>query len=182
MFYSDRVIVIDIEATCWENNIPPKGQQMDIIEIGICNLIIESGEIIDKQSIYILPERSEISSFCTNLTGITTNLVNEKGISFSLACKKIIDEYEPFGRVWGSYGEFDRSQLIKQCKDFDINYPLGLTHINIKSLLALKRKFRKGRGMKSALISIGETLEGKHHNGADDAYNTAKILRWILNS
>lgn len=30
----DKVLVIDLEATCWENE-PPKGQKSEIIEIGV---------------------------------------------------------------------------------------------------------------------------------------------------
>ncbi len=180
MLLSDKVIVIDLEATCWEEKPIPKDKCMDIIEIGICNLVIETGEIIDKQSIYIIPERSEVSQFCTNLTGITSELLKQKGIPFREACQKVMDEYQPFGRVWGSYGEFDRSQLQKQCSEFKVKYPLGLTHLNIKSLLALKLKLKNGKGMERALKIIREPLEGNHHSGADDAYNTAKILRYIL--
>ena len=33
----DRILVVDIEATCWEGN-PPPGQTSEIIEIGLCVL------------------------------------------------------------------------------------------------------------------------------------------------
>jgi len=33
----DQVLVIDIEATCWEGP-PPEGLESEIIEIGICPL------------------------------------------------------------------------------------------------------------------------------------------------
>ncbi len=182
MLLSDKIIVIDLEATCWEHNKVPEGMYMEIIEIGICNLIVETGEITDKQSIYVTPEHSEITPFCTNLTGITSELISEKGISFREACQKVAAEYQPQGRVWGSYGEYDRSQFLKQCTAQNIQYPLGLTHLNIKSLLALKLKLKRAKGMEKALNIIKEPLEGRHHSGADDAYNTAKIMRWILNN
>ena len=32
---TNKIIIIDLEATCWEG-IPPKGEVSEIIEIGIC--------------------------------------------------------------------------------------------------------------------------------------------------
>lgn len=34
---TDNIIIIDLEATCWEGK-PPQGQESEIIEIGICVL------------------------------------------------------------------------------------------------------------------------------------------------
>ena len=31
----DKILVVDIEATCWEGK-PPAGEQNEIIEVGIC--------------------------------------------------------------------------------------------------------------------------------------------------
>lgn len=90
---TDEIVIIDLEATCWENDRIPAGQKTDIIEIGICELNRTTQEISKKQSIYVIPERSEINKFCTNLTGITPQLIEEKGIYFEEACEKIKDEY-----------------------------------------------------------------------------------------
>ncbi len=180
MLFTDKIIVIDLEATCWEDKRIPNGAHIDIIEIGICNLVVQTGEIENKQSIYVIPERSEITSFCTTLTGITSGLIQQQGISFREACEKIVAEYEPKGRVWASFGEFDRSQFERQCSDLNVTYPLSKTHLNIKSLLALKMKFKNAKGLTKALKIIKEEFEGSHHCGADDAYNAAKILRHCL--
>ncbi len=69
----DKIIVVDIEATCWENKVP-EGMESDIIEIGICLLDIHTGEISDNRGIIVRPERSTISPFCTELTTITQEL------------------------------------------------------------------------------------------------------------
>ena len=177
---TDKIIVIDLEATCWENNTIPEGSKMDIIEIGICNLYIQTGEIKDKRSIYVIPQQSELSAFCTELTGITKEIIQEKGITLTEACKVLEEEYDPKERVWASFGEFDRSFFQKQCLEYKIKYPMGMTHINIKYLFPFKMKFKKAKGLQKALLILKEPFEGKQHNGADDAYNAAKILRYIL--
>ena len=63
MYKPDKIVVIDLEATCWGDGEIPIGSSVDILEIGICNLVVATGEITDKQSIYVIPERSEITSF-----------------------------------------------------------------------------------------------------------------------
>ena len=32
---TDNTLIIDLEATCWEDR-PPRGQESEIIEIGVC--------------------------------------------------------------------------------------------------------------------------------------------------
>ena len=52
----DKVLVVDIEATCWEGANPP-GMANDIIEIGVCLLDVNSAEITDNRGILVKPER-----------------------------------------------------------------------------------------------------------------------------
>ena len=37
----DKILVVDIEATCWEGS-SPENMQSDIIEVGVCLLDISS--------------------------------------------------------------------------------------------------------------------------------------------
>ena len=53
----DKVIIIDVEATCWEGT-TPVDMESDIIEIGICLLDVQSGEITNNKGILVKPERS----------------------------------------------------------------------------------------------------------------------------
>jgi len=88
----DKIVVIDIEATCWEGNIP-EGMSSDIIEIGVCLLDIHTGEISDNKGIMVLPERSIVSPFCTELTTITQEMLDKEGVSFKEACSILKKEY-----------------------------------------------------------------------------------------
>ena len=67
---SGKIIVIDLEATCWEGK-PPPGEISEIIEIGICVLDQATGAIDKNRGILIKPVHSAISPFCTQLTTIT---------------------------------------------------------------------------------------------------------------
>jgi inhibitor of KinA sporulation pathway (predicted exonuclease) len=176
----DQIVIIDVEATCWERK-HPEGVDSEIIEVGVCLLNVNTGEITDNRGILVKPERSEISPFCTSLTTITPELVAEQGISFKDACAILRKEYQAQSRAWASFGAFDLKQFQRQCAATGVGYLFGPSHVNVKTLFALKKKLVHEEGMAGALAILQIPLEGTHHRGIDDAKNIAKILNWILN-
>ena len=174
----DQILVIDIEATCWEGN-PPPGQKSEIIEIGICTLDIATGERLEKRSILVKPERSKVSEFCTKLTTLTQAQVDQ-GISFAEACSILKEEYGSQDKIWASYGDYDRLQFERQCQYRRNMYPFGTRHINVKTLFAIIYLLPREVGMAKALELLGTPLEGTHHRGVDDAWNIAGILSELI--
>lgn len=177
----DKIIIIDVESTCWEGA-PPAGMESDIIEIGICLLDVQNGEITDNRGILIKPERSVISPFCTSLTTITPEMVAKGVMSFKEACFILRKEYLSQKRVWASFGAYDLKQFQRQCSAMGIGFPFGPSHINVKTLFALKNKLGHEEGMAGALKILDIPLKGTHHRGVDDAFNIAKILNRILSN
>ena len=175
----DIINVVDIESTCWSKD-KPHLNISEIIEIGISELEVASGEILSSESIYVYPKNSEVSEFCYNLTGISQEKLNSEAINFDSACYLLQQQYKSKQRVWASYGYYDLSMFDEQCYRENINYPFGGKHINVKTLFALKYKLKKEVGMADALKILKFPLEGKHHSGKDDSYNISKILREIL--
>jgi len=175
--YSEKILVIDIEATCWKGKVP-EGQQNEIIEIGICILDTVYYEIIANDSILVKPN-SEISPFCTELTTLTQNDV-ETGISLKEACQILQTHYLSKQPIWASYGGYDRKLFEKECQSKGIEYPFSKEHINVKQLFAKTLNLKKQIGMAGALRKLDLPLEGTHHRGVDDAWNIAKILAWLL--
>jgi len=174
----DQLIVIDIECTCWDGPIPP-GEENEIIEIGVCRLRSSNWERYDKRSILVKPERSTVSPFCTALTTLTPEQV-EAGVSFAQACALLEKEYKTRQRIWASYGDYDRQMFERQCAARGVAYPFSATHLNIKTLFTLLRGMRHDVGMAQALQLLELPLEGTHHRGDDDAWNTALVLAKIL--
>ena len=177
----DKIIIVDVEATCWEGKVP-EGMANDIIEIGICLLDVHTGEITESTGILVKPERSEISPFCTSLTTLTKEMIEAEGIKFKDACSIVRKDYEAHSRAWASFGAYDLKQFQRQCTEMNVGYPFGPSHLNVKTLFALKYKLGHETGMAGALESLGIPLEGTHHRGVDDAKNIAKILFQVLNS
>ena len=177
----DKIVVVDIEATCWEGK-NPEGMENDIIEVGVCLLDVNTGEIEDNRGILVKPERSTISSFCTQLTTITPEMVEQEGVNFQEALRILKKEYESQSRCWASFGAYDMKQFQRQCAALGRGYPFGPSHINVKTTFALKKKLGHEQGMAGALEILNIPFEGTHHRGVDDAKNIAKILWWILNN
>ncbi|HEY9604201.1 MAG TPA: 3'-5' exonuclease [Allocoleopsis sp.] len=174
----DQILVIDIESTCWQDA-PPPGQESEIIEIGICLFDVASAQRLEKDSILVKPDRSQVSDFCTQLTTLTQEQV-DRGISFAAACSILKKQYLSKERVWASYGDYDRRQFERQCASFQISYPFGTTHLNVKSLFAIIHALPHEVGMDRALELLNLPLEGTHHRGGDDAWNIASILSKLL--
>jgi inhibitor of KinA sporulation pathway (predicted exonuclease) len=174
----DHILIIDIEATCWENT-PPEGQESEIIEVGLCLLDTSTWQPHTKASILVRPEHSTVSPFCTQLTTLTQPQVDQ-GLTFPEACTLLQTQYASHERVWASYGEYDRQLFTTQCQSRQIPYPFSPRHINIKTLVALWLGLPKEVGMSTALHLSGLTLQGTHHRGDDDAWNTAALFAEIM--
>ncbi len=174
----DQILVIDIESTCWEGS-PPKGQVSEIIEVGICPVDVATLDRLEKRSILIKPVRSEISAFCTQLTTITSEMLKKTG-SLADAAAILTDEYRSQSRLWASWGDYDRRQFERVCKELGVRYPFGLSHLNVKTLFALCNAHEQESGLDAAYQRLGLTMEGTHHRGADDAWNIAGLLCLLL--
>jgi inhibitor of KinA sporulation pathway (predicted exonuclease) len=174
----DRVLVIDVESTCWDTR-PPAGQISEIIEIGICTVDLASLERRDKQTIFVKPAQSEISQFCTELTGITARMV-EAGVSLAEACELLTTQFHSRQRLFASWGDYDRGQFQRNCRHYNLEYPFGPTHLNVKNLFALALGLSQELGIDGAFDRLGLTMEGAHHRGIDDAWNIAHLLCLML--
>lgn len=175
---TDEIVVVDVESTCWEGE-PPEGQQSEIIEIGVSLLPVGSLQVAEPKSIFVNPVLSQVSPFCTELTGITPEMV-AGGLSFPNACKLLRSDFKTKDRLWASWGDYDRRQFERQCHFYEINSPFGPSHLNIKALFARALALPSEVGMAEALEILKLPLVGRHHSGADDARNIAHILSVLL--
>ena len=174
----DQIIVIDVEATCWEGH-PPANEESEIIEIGLCVMDVQRGERIGRERIVVKPSRSRVSPFCTQLTGLTQAEV-ETGRSFGDACRYLGQHYHTRQRTWASYGDYDRRQFERQCQRDTVPYPFGPTHLNVKNLCALRYPLEHEVSLAKALEHCGRRFDGTPHRGVDDAWNIAGLLILLL--
>ena len=173
--YKDKIVIIDIEATCWEGyRTAPEGQVNEIIEVGVCLLDPNEQTVTDARSLLVTPEESVISPFCVELTSITPELIAAEGMPFAQACEILENEYNTRNRLWASWGGYDHELFKKQCRRRKVRYPFSKKHTN------LKRVFHHAVGERMnfwrALENLGLEREGRAHRGVDDAYNTGVLL------
>jgi inhibitor of KinA sporulation pathway (predicted exonuclease) len=170
--------VVDVEATCWADA-PPPGQVSEIIEIGLATVDLPAGQRAGRHRIVVRPQRSAVSPFCTELTGLTQAEV-DGGVNFAAACKTLAVEHHAGPRPWASWGDYDRKQFLRQCQATSTPYPFGSVYINAKAVFTAAHGLRKRPGMAQALTIAGLPLEGRHHCGEDDAWNIAALITHLI--
>ena len=171
----DKLVVIDIESTCDE---PRPEWQSEIIEIGVCLLDLNTLEITKPLGILVKNEFTPITKFCTGLTSLTQEMLDESGIPLQYAVNILRDEYNISSRTWASWGNYDRIMLEGECQDVAGGFPgAKSTHINLKNLLAVQNGWSKEIGVGEALARWGMPFLGRQHRGVDNAINIAKLYQ-----
>ncbi len=188
----ETILVVDLEATCWEDQTTPAGDaqsvnNMEIIEVG-CALATRKGSLLDARSFLVRPIRNpELSSFCSELTGITQSMV-DAAPTFPEAIAAMDDWLGdlPDDFIWCSWGNYDRLHLEAQSL-LDGAQPaiLARPHLNLKRIWRHTTGQKKRNGLASALAFHDLAFEGSQHRGVDDARNITRLLsfmKWSLES
>lgn len=171
-----KVLVIDIEATCWEKaKDQPPGAKNEVIEFGIVPVLMSNLTMGIPVSILVRPKTCTVSDFCTKITTITQDMV-EKSPSYKKACKKLIEDADSKNVPWISWGEYDKKQIIYQCQFAEVSYPFGAGHWNLQNMFSVMMGLDKEIGIVAALHLLGMEFEGTRHRAADEAYNISKVM------
>ena len=170
-----RYVVIDLEATCWENY--AVGQN-EIIEIGAVAYEPEHGVLGDFQT-FVKPKlRPQLSKFCKQLTKIQQEDV-DSARSFPEAFESLnhwAREFLPF--LFVSWGDYDRKQFQMDCRLHGVDYPF-VNHMNLKKVFADILGCQP-MGMVRSLIRLSLSPEGTHHRALDDTRNITRILDQLI--
>ena len=116
----DFMLVIDLEATCWEDK-AYQDEHSEIIEIGVAHVNFVTGAI-KKKSYLIIPKNMDISDYCTQLTTITKELLLKEGVSFQKAVKQIKKDFPTVNTTWSGWGD-DVEMLNTECKKNNVENP-----------------------------------------------------------
>lgn len=173
-------LVIDVEATCAEDNSIPR-HETEIIEIGAVIVDATTFDMLDEFQSFIRPIRHpRLTHFCTHLTTIRQIEVDISP-TYPIVIKKLETWLKPYrASLFCSWGEYDQIQIERECRHHRVNYPLGVRHLNLKTEYAHRHRLPKQVGMQTALRQAGLHLQGIHHRGIDDARNIARLLPYIV--
>lgn len=174
---TNKLFVVDLETTCTNEN----GEQFqnEIIEFGVSILDLKSLTVDKNISIMVKPQRSEVTPFCTNLTGIKPEDVAD-GMLLPEATEALISEYQSDEYVWGSWGDFDRLMVNREVKHYKAKFPFNRQHLNLKVMFALHYKLDEMVGLGNAVKTAGLVFQGRQHRGVDDARMTAQLVIHML--
>lgn len=180
------LLIVDLEATCWENRQAPSGESqsvdnMEIIEFG-CALATRQGELLDSQSFLVRPTwSSELSEFCTSLTSITQAMVDDAPL-FPQAIAEL--DYwlgiPATSFIWCSWGNYDRLHILADAAKHGVSPGfMAYPHLNLKRLWRKTTRQRRYNGLAHALAYHQLSFEGHHHRGVDDAKNMVQLLPFM---
>lgn len=174
----DRLVVIDLEMTCWEAD-PPPGQQSDVISIGAVELVLDEqeprlGRTFER---LVKPERSDVSDFCTRLTGLTPAMLR-RAPSFIEACSALNRTLGGSSKSWGGWGD-DRTALLEGAARHGITPPLEGPYIDLGALWGMLMGAQRSIGLRQALSMQGLEFDGTPHRALSDAVNAARIVSGV---
>ena len=171
----DRIICVDTEWTCYPNDQFPEGELPEIIQIGYTFLNPLTLVLSEPYEIMVRPQRSRISDYCTDLTGLTWDRV-KSGIVYQDAVKYFMKQAATRSCVWAGWGLEDQDFMMLS-SELGAIYPFGANYINLQDMhwILLGKSIKPS--LKRSVEEMGMVFDGRWHNAKDDAYNTARILR-----
>ncbi|KAJ1564899.1 hypothetical protein HK405_013678, partial [Cladochytrium tenue] len=132
----DFLIALDLETTCDENHANPgeikvRKDQGEVIELSFAVVEVEKMEIVHQQQIFVKPEKTSLTLFCTNLTGISAaHLEDADGLNSAVEAlnrfieTNIVSQSKSFCYV--THNDWDlRYQLPRECREKGVPLPIA---------------------------------------------------------
>ncbi|RUO63656.1 3'-5' exonuclease [Pseudidiomarina insulisalsae] len=179
------ILVVDLEATCWEGNVEGLDRKqtvddMEIIEFG-CVVATFDGTAVAEKSLFVQPQvHPQLSDFCQELTSIRQSDV-DKAPRYPQAVTELNSWLKNFElQLWGSWGDYDRRQIKAEQERHKLAPEFcALPHVNLKKQWRKDRVGSRKSGLMSALQYHDLEFQGSYHRGIDDALNIARLLPFI---
>lgn len=154
-----------------------------IIQVGYVIGDLETGEILERVCREVKVDEI-VSDYIVNLTGITQDQI-EAGSSLEDIYKEMKALHTKHGcfRNALTWGGGDSDDLRHALGLDDERYLFGRRWIDAKTVY-VSRCFAKGlkhqSGLAKSMLKLGLRFEGRKHNALDDAENTFRIYRKLL--
>jgi inhibitor of KinA sporulation pathway (predicted exonuclease) len=172
-----RIVVLDVEATCWKEGV--LSRKKETIEIGAVLLVLDRAQSKWPEfQTFVRPLRlPRLSSFCRELTGITQESI-DAAPSFPEALRLFLDWSEPLEQVvLATWSRYDLWQL-----DLDLEAhglpKLAIPFLDVKKLAA---RFVGAKSFEETARALDlDRVAIERHRAVADARRTARILNRLL--
>ncbi len=180
----EQYLVIDLEFCRVDRQLARLGKyygSSEIIEIGAV-ILDENNLIVDRFKSYVQPVYGRPDSVVTELTGITEADLKDAP-HLAKALKEMAAWMGDRELIAASWSKADYVQLSVEMEQKRIKNPA--VEALFEDWVDLQEAYTKFAGqdhqvsLKSAMEESLVDAEGKFHDGADDAFNTAKLIGMI---
>lgn len=190
-----ELIVIDLEATCdpSDDNLTRLEQCAihEIIEFPAVRISRETLAEVDYFHEFVRPtEHTELSEFCTELTGITQAQVDASAPLQEVLGRLmqwfdergLIDALRDGRAVLVAHGLWDLLDMLPaECNRKGVPLPECMTvFADLQAIFSEAEGVGSGLGMLRMLERLGLEREGRHHSGLDDSRNLARVAARLL--
>lgn len=173
----NRVVCFDLEMCCWNQN--GIGTTGEIIEIGLAEIDVVQKRIVKRAQYYVMPERDEVSEFCTELTGISQRKLDKQARPLAEVLRSVVKNFGGRNKLYACWGR-DELILQQECLEKSLDCPIEEC-LNMVSIFALKQRMKDCRfGQRQAMELLDISWEGRQHSAYVDAYNLAKLALNVL--
>jgi inhibitor of KinA sporulation pathway (predicted exonuclease) len=183
------ICILDFEATCWEYD-NENNDKREIIEFPSVLYQVNDNKIaifISEFQEYVRPTINPVlSSFCTDLTGITQETVNNADIFENVYMRHqqwLFSHIGNYPCYFLTVSHFDLAKFLpNELRNKQIgSYPKTYSrYIDIQS--DFENLYGYKLGLTNMLNVLGMKFNGRHHSGIDDCRNTARIFLHLFNN
>ncbi|TPX56535.1 hypothetical protein PhCBS80983_g04487 [Powellomyces hirtus] len=187
----DFIIAVDLEATCDENHSEPAKvlvprDKGEIIELSYAVVSVPERRIVHQRQNYVRPVETVVTPFCTQLTGITPEMVADAG-----TLRDAVEDLLSFIQAnpqstfcFMAHTEWDfRFQLPRECQEKGIQLPpLFSIFFDVTKEVHRMQSLASGAirtGAPNSLLSLCKAMglqpEGRLHCGLNDAVTVARL-------
>lgn len=155
----------------------------EIIQVGAA-LLDEEYEIIGRINQYVHPEYGVIDHFISNLTGIQNSQVKHAPCLQEVLLH-MVDwlgdrEYKVYAWSDSDYSQLEHEIISKGLINSRIDdFMKKERWMDYQAVFGTRFEFDRAVSLEEALICCNIEVDGRLHDGLDDAINTAKLIRTL---
>ncbi|KAI9495658.1 hypothetical protein BDB00DRAFT_759802 [Zychaea mexicana] len=194
----NRLIVLNVSATCDENAANPSAVQVtkensEVIELAFAVIDAATMQVVHTEQIYVKPEQTPLTEYCTQITGITAETLGSAG-NLQNAISKL-DEYiqqeiesKQLSFCFVTHGGWTlRIQLPREARDKGIELP---SYLSFCRMFDLKQEIQRWqvhhREVSLRSMALKELCETFHVDrvtdksaGLNTCLTTVNVIRYL---